>query len=141
MTQAQINAIWAEYGTSYTYDAAGRRTSQTVTAYNPTTGTTQTETTQYFYNEAGQLRFTMNALGEVTENRYNALGQVTAQVSYYNRVSNPAALTGGLLTSAALAVLGAIANATNAADAVKDKKTTYTYKLNGKLATQTTVER
>jgi len=140
LTQAQINAIWAEYGTSYTYDAAGRRTSQTVTAYNPTTGTTQTETTQYFYNEAGQLRFTLNALGEVTENQYNALGQLSAQISYYNRVSNPSALVGGLLTSSALSVFGAIASAVNAAHSVKDKKTTYTYTLAGKLASQTTVE-
>jgi YD repeat-containing protein len=71
---------------AHTYDTVGRRTASTITAYNPITATSQPQTTYFYYNEDGQLRFTVNALGERTESRYNALGQVTEQLGYANRI-------------------------------------------------------
>ena len=61
-------------------------------------------TTYYFYNEDNQLRFSVNALGEVNETRYNTLGEVTDVLAYSNRLSDATLATvssigGGLLNS------------------------------------------
>lgn len=90
-TQGEIDAIWVQYGIAHTYDAAGRRTSTT---------TPGNQTALFFYDPAGRLTHTVNALGEVAETRYNALGQVTAELRYGSRLdlSSVAAHQGGLLT-------------------------------------------
>ncbi len=91
-TQAQIDAIWAQYGVAYGYDAAGRRTSSTDANGNRTV---------FFYDEVGRLRFTVNALGEVSENAYDALGHQTSATVYATRLSTAtvAALQGGVLSA------------------------------------------
>ncbi|WLQ11599.1 type IV secretion protein Rhs [Hahella aquimaris] len=52
--------------------------------------------TRYVYDAKGQARFTLDALGQVTENRYDALGRVTEKLSYSH------AYTGGVFTESAL---------------------------------------
>ncbi|WP_431256753.1 hypothetical protein ACQ86G_18885 [Roseateles chitinivorans] len=80
-TQPEIDAVWAQFGTTYTYDLGGRRTSQTVS------DGTNTQRTIFFYNEDGQVTHTINALGEVQENQYNGLGQLVNTISYGGRLS------------------------------------------------------
>jgi YD repeat-containing protein len=117
-TPAQIEAVWTSYASRHTYDAAGRRTSTT---------DANGLRTLFFYNAESQLTHTINALGEVTETRYNALGQVSAQVRYGTRI-NPGTLTGGLVNGTLQSLLQAAANA------AKDQTTQYTYNTNGTLA-------
>ncbi|ABC30777.1 Rhs family protein [Hahella chejuensis KCTC 2396] len=52
--------------------------------------------TRYVYDAKGQVRFTLDVLGQVTENRYDALGGVTEKLSYSH------AYTGGVFTESAL---------------------------------------
>lgn len=127
LTQAETDLIWDRYGVTYTYDAVGRRISATTNAYDPTTQTTQTATTLYYYNEDGQLRFTVNPLGQVSETRYDALGRVTDQIAYADRIAT-AGLVGGLVTSALITQLTAKANAAT------DARTTtaYAYRASGR---------
>lgn len=117
-TQAQLDAIWAQYGVSYSYDAAGRKLSSTDQNGNKTL---------YFYDVDGHLTHTVNALGEVTESQYNALGQLTATIQLATRI-NTSGLTGGLETTASLNVFAAARNST------LDSKTSFTYGVTGKLA-------
>ncbi|MFC4312678.1 DUF6531 domain-containing protein [Steroidobacter flavus] len=131
-TPALITQVWDRYGISYEYDLAGRRVSATTTPYDATTGA-QTSTTYYYYNDDGQLRFTVNALGERVELRYNALGQLTEQIAYTNRIST-AGLHGGLLDATTLTQLTASPNP------AKDAKTAFTYTLRGEVASRVTAE-
>jgi YD repeat-containing protein len=116
-TPAQIEAVWSSYASRHTYDAAGRRTSTT---------DANGLRTLFFYNAENQLVFTINALGEVAETRYNALGQVTAQVRYATRI-NPGQLNGGLIYPGLVSLLTASA---------QDQTTQYTYNTNGTLASE-----
>jgi len=122
MTQAQIDAIWNQYAVHYSYDLLGRRISSTDQKNN---------TTLYFYDVDGRLTYTVNALGEVAESRYNALGQLTDTIAYANRIST-ASLVGGTVSAALVSRVTAIA------DATKDARTSLTYKLSGRLAGRTT---
>lgn len=99
-TQAQIDAIWAQYGITHSYDAAGRRTSTTDALGH---------WTLFFYDQADRLNYTVDALGEVTETRYNALGQLTNRVRYGTAI-NPSGLTGGLVNNALNNALNAVRN-------------------------------
>ncbi|MDP9933603.1 Ig-like domain repeat protein, partial [Variovorax paradoxus] len=56
-------ALWAANGLTHTYDAAGRRASTT---------DANGHRTLFFYDPIGRLAYTVNALGEVTESKYNA---------------------------------------------------------------------
>ena len=51
--------------------------------------------TRSVYNQDGQIRYVVDALGYVTENTYNNLGQLTATIRYLNSV----ALTGDQLST------------------------------------------
>ena len=95
-TEAQVEAIWAQYGTVYTYDAAGRKTSQIVS------DGIRTQRTIFFYNEDDQLTHTINALGEVQENQYDGIGQLVKTIAYGGRLSATTfnALLGGLANTA-----------------------------------------
>ena len=95
-TEAQVKAIWAQYGTSYTYDEGGRKTSQSVS------DGTSTQRTIFFYNEDGQLTHTINALGEVQENQYDGIGQLVKTIAYGGRLSATTfnGLLGGLANTA-----------------------------------------
>ncbi|MDM0122209.1 LysM peptidoglycan-binding domain-containing protein [Variovorax arabinosiphilus] len=127
-TQAQIDAIWAQYGLTHTYDAAGRRTS-TVDGYG--------NKTRFYYDYADHLTHTIDALGEVQERTYNTLGQVIATVQYGTRISASvlAGLGGGVID-------GTIGTALN--DAVNtirnpavDSHQTFTYAATGQLSAST----
>jgi YD repeat-containing protein len=120
MTPAQIDDIWARYGITYAYDLAGRRISATVRPND-----TQTNTTLRYYNNDGQLRLEVNALGERIEHRYNALGQKTDEIRYTNRIATTG-LTGGLLTDALITTL-------TGNTSVNDARTVYTYTLTGQV--------
>jgi len=52
----------------------------------------------YYYNGDGALTHVVNALGEVSETRYNALGQATQTIRYGTRIASGtlAGLNGGL---------------------------------------------
>ncbi|HEX8029263.1 MAG TPA: LysM peptidoglycan-binding domain-containing protein [Vicinamibacterales bacterium] len=95
-TDAQVKAIWAQYGTSYTYDEGGRKTSQSVS------DGTSTQRTIFFYNEDGQVTHTINALGEVQENQYDGIGQLIKTIAYGGRLSATTfnGLNGGLANTA-----------------------------------------
>ncbi|RKP50393.1 RHS repeat protein, partial [Trinickia fusca] len=121
LTADQINAIWTQYGTTYTYDAAGRRTGATDPNGN---------TTLFYYDQDGRLTQTVNALGEVQERQYDALGQLTGTVKYGTRIAITG-LTGGLANGALINALDTIRNP------VLDSHTSITYTATGLVATTT----
>ncbi|WLQ12086.1 LysM peptidoglycan-binding domain-containing protein [Hahella aquimaris] len=59
-------------------------------------GQTSASHSRLVYDAKSQVRFTIDALGQVTENRYDALGRVTEKLSYSH------AYTGGVFTESAL---------------------------------------
>ncbi|HEY4210838.1 MAG TPA: LysM peptidoglycan-binding domain-containing protein [Steroidobacteraceae bacterium] len=135
MTDPQINAVWTTYGTTYTYDADGRKISETTHPYDQISQQSQTNTTYYYYDEDGNLRFTVDATGAVTESVFNALGQVTDQIIYAIPLTTQlSGLTGGLLTSTIKTTL------TSTANPALDSHTTDTYFLTGQVSSTTTAE-
>ena len=123
-----LQEIWSKYSVTYAYDAAGRRISATVRPND-----TQTETTLFFYDEEGRMRYEVNARGEVRENLYDAFGQLSNSFGYVNRIST-AGLVGGVIVSALTDRVAA------AADAVKDASTTLNYTRRGQLEISETRE-
>ncbi|MDQ0013780.1 YD repeat-containing protein [Variovorax boronicumulans] len=121
-TQAQIDAIWSQYGLTHAYDAAGRRLS-TTDAYG--------NKTLFFYDLNGRLTHSINALGEVTEQQYDTLGQLGATVRYGTRLGSMTGLAGGLVTEALKTAIDGIRNA------ALDSKQTFTYAVTGKLSSST----
>lgn len=131
---AQVDAVWANYGTTYTYDGAGRRTQARDANGN---------LTWFFYDADNRVTFTVRRVadpadpsqwaGEVSERRYNTLGQVVADVAYANRMgaSALALLQGGsdVPLQAARTLL---------ANASADRLVSYVYDANGRLASTTT---
>ncbi|BFO60919.1 hypothetical protein AVXHC21_28140 [Acidovorax sacchari] len=121
---AQLEAIWQQYGLSHTYDAAGRRTSTT---------DQNGLKTQFFYDAASRLTHTVNAQGEVTETRYDAFGQVQASIRHANRLdlfalANASGTPGGVTNAGVLAALDQARNDT------ADRTTGYRYNATGTLA-------
>jgi YD repeat-containing protein len=116
-TQAEIDAIWAQYGLAHTYDAAGRRTSTT---------DANGHRTLFFYDTEGRLTHSVNALGEVTEQQFNTLGQLAASIRYGTRIST-SGLAGGLVNTTLSNAIGAIANS------AVDSRRTYSYNATGAL--------
>jgi YD repeat-containing protein len=90
-TQTQIDGVYAAYGTSYAYDTADRLISTTEPQGR----------TLYYYTDDGDLALTVTPLGEVTEYRYDALGQRTDAIVYAARIASGtlSAMTGGFLSS------------------------------------------
>jgi YD repeat-containing protein len=135
-TAAQLEDVWNRYGTKYTYDAAGRII-HTVVGGN-------TDATSYYYDQDGNLRYTVNALGQVTENQYNALGQLTDTIRYTNTIGNPSQpdgtylYSGGLLGTKGSGLSNDPLKLTPAADSVRDAHTTYSYALTGQVASTVT---
>lgn len=123
-TQAQIDAIWTQYGTRHQYDAAGRKTA-TIDANN--------NKTLYYYNTDGQLVYQINAAGEVSENVYNALEQLQRQTRYGTRLSAAtlAGLSGGLITAGVTSTVSALANVQ------VDSTVSYTYDIRGLVESRT----
>jgi YD repeat-containing protein len=120
-TQAQVDQIFAQYGTTYAYDAAGRRTSATDADGNKTF---------FYYADDGRLVYTVDATGAVVEHRYNALNQEIATVAYARQLTNLAALTGGLASLAG-------GQAQLQPDPVNDRVTLIGYDADGNVASTT----
>ncbi|TXI02313.1 MAG: hypothetical protein E6Q76_15660, partial [Rhizobium sp.] len=88
LSEAQRESAYAQYGLRHSYDLLGRRT-ETVDASGAKTF--------YFYDAQGRQTFvvrgvkavngTANALGEVTETRYTAFGQVGEVLVYTGRIA------------------------------------------------------
>lgn len=120
-TQAQVDAVWAQHATTYTYDAASRKTSATDALGNRTL---------FFYDADGALTHSVNALGEVQETRYDARGRVTERIAYANRIGT-SGFVGGLVPNALKATLDAAANTST------DSRTTITYTRDSQVASST----
>ncbi|MFZ6721382.1 carbohydrate-binding protein [Undibacterium sp. Ji49W] len=121
-SQQEIEAIWAQYGTSYTYDGVGRRTSVTDPNGN---------TTLFYYDRSGNLTHTINALGEVQERQFDGLNRLTATIKYGSRLANLSTLHGGLLDADLSSAISAIANPQ------ADSKSTINYANDGTVASVT----
>jgi large repetitive protein len=88
MTEAQLDAVYAQYGVRHNYDLLGRRTESVDAEGNKS---------WYFYDREGRQTFSVrgvtdangvkNAQAEVTEMRYSAFGQVTESLAYTGRVN------------------------------------------------------
>ena len=88
MTEAQLDAIYNQYGVTHRYDAVGRRIESIDANGNKT---------WYVYDAAGRQTFQVrgvadangvpNGAGEVTETRYNAFGQVRDSIAYTGRIT------------------------------------------------------
>lgn len=104
MSEAEVAAVYAQYGLTYQYDAAGRVASVRDALGNRTLS---------YYDAAGRLTQVINALGEVSEVRYNAFGQVSEQTRFSARLASGdlAVLSGGLLTQPVALLARAIRNA------------------------------
>ncbi|HCH0556866.1 TPA: RHS repeat protein, partial [Pseudomonas aeruginosa] len=120
-TQAEIDAIWKAYGTTYTYDAAGRRTSMTDGAG---------QRTLYYFDANGRVTHTINALGYVQERVYDNTGQLVETIRYGGPVWLEG-LNGGLADGMLEWVL------TAASDAEVDIHATYAYTQDRRLARET----
>ncbi len=123
-TQAEIDAIWADWGVTHTYDARGLRT-----------GTTDANghRTVFFHDTAGRLTHTVNALGEVTENRYDTFGRLESTTRYATRIA-PTGLAGGKVTSALTSAIAAVR------DTARDSTTRWTWLTSGAVDTVTDAE-
>lgn len=124
-------AAWAAKGDSFSYDAAGRRTSST---------DANGRRTLYFYDAESRLAFAVNPLGEVTQTVYDAFGGVAQQIVYGTRIDAPTlarSTAGGIALNAVVAAVAAVANAANAANAAKDSRTQFSYGRTGTLASRT----
>jgi len=88
LTETQLNQVYATYGVRHSVDALGRRIESIDALGNKT---------WMFYDSVGRPTFVVrgvadgnnvaNALGEVTEIRYNAFGEVIDSIAYTGRVT------------------------------------------------------
>jgi YD repeat-containing protein len=117
-SQEEIDALWSQWGLSHTYDAAGRRTRTT---------DQNGHATLFYYDPASRLAYTVNTLGEVTHNVYNALGQLIDATRHTQRIDTTG-LSGGLVTPELEILVQAIASP---AGANPDARTRYNYTLRG----------
>jgi YD repeat-containing protein len=133
MTEPQLDALYAQYGTRHSYDALGHRI-ESIDA--------QGNKTWYFYDAAGRQTFlvrgvaennagqtgALNSYAEVTETRYDAFGEVTDSIAYTGRIAlgtpGDRASVGSALTT--LAYVSAV-----------DSKRSQTWTTRGLLASMT----
>lgn len=105
-TQSQIDAVWSQHAIRYDYDAAGQRIR--VLDQND-------NSTRFYYGVDGNIRYQVNAEGEIQETLYNTFGQVSHHIQYANRadVVQLAALVGGSLTPAIRSILNNLRDPVN----------------------------
>ncbi|MFJ4376526.1 hypothetical protein ACIP1T_28410, partial [Pseudomonas japonica] len=127
MSEAQIAAVYSQYGMTWSYDAAGRVASVTDAMGNRTLS---------YYDNTGRLTRVINAVGEVSETKYNAFGDAVERTQLGNRLAagTVASLAGGLQTAALDNLVAAIRNAN------LDSRTTQTYDTRGLLLTSIDAE-
>ena len=97
MPEAQAWSLWA---VTHDYDNAGRRKLTTDQYGNKT---------WFYYDVGGRLRYSIRDIGgsgEVTEARYNALGQLTDSITYTGRI-NMSSIGGGLVNSTVINAVNA----------------------------------
>ena len=105
-TADQVNAIYAAYQTTYAYDADDRMVSKTEPG-----GAGLTNRTLYYYDSDGRLIYQIDAMGEVTEYRYNAWSQRSDIIVYGTRItSGLSSMTGGVVTTAVTSTVSALAS-------------------------------
>ncbi|MES9977357.1 MAG: LamG-like jellyroll fold domain-containing protein, partial [Candidatus Thiodiazotropha sp. 6PLUC5] len=124
LSDAEVDALYQQYGLTYTYDNAGRRLSTT---------DANGHTTTYLYDNAGHLTHTINAIGEVLEARYNGFGELETSLLYAERIDTTG-LQGGLATAEVLAQIATLA------DATRDRRISYAYDQLGQLREQIDAE-
>lgn len=85
MSEAQLDAVYAQHGIRHRYDAMGRRIESVDSAGNKT---------WYFYDAAGRQAFVVrglddgdgsgvpNSMGELTQLRYSAFGEVIERITF-----------------------------------------------------------
>lgn len=132
MTQAQIDAVFAQYGTRHSYDGLGRRI-ESIDAGG--------HKTWYFYDADGRPTYTvrglpgasgvLNASAEVSQTRYSAFGDAIETTAYT-----------GVLTLAVPGDRNSVASAltTLAYTAASDSRRTYAYNRRGQLTGATDAE-
>jgi YD repeat-containing protein len=76
--QNVINAAWLAHSVKYTYNSAGQRASAT---------DQDGHKTLFYYDVSGNLRYTINAAGEVTESRYSLFNQLTSTIQVNGRLT------------------------------------------------------
>jgi YD repeat-containing protein len=121
MTPSEINQIWDQYSTRYTYDQSGLRTSMTDADGNRT---------MYFYTVDGLLSATVKANGEVETRSYDGLNQLNEVNLLANRLSPPAmaSLMPGVLSDDDDNTIYTFT------DSNKDNLTDFTYDRRGQVA-------
>ncbi|OQS31727.1 LysM peptidoglycan-binding domain-containing protein, partial [Chromobacterium haemolyticum] len=89
----QLDAVWSRWGTRHYYNAGGQR----IASLGPDGQGGAGARTLYYYDAAGRLSHTLNSLGEISEVRYNAFGDIIATQHYATRLDagTLAALNGG----------------------------------------------
>jgi|GEM_PF-6084537 len=85
LSEESVEKIWQTHSIHYSYDEAGRIVSK---------NSGQHLREQYIYDEQGLLRYTVNGAGEISENHYNAFGNLMMVHHYSLRLP----LTHSLLT-------------------------------------------
>ncbi|MEN9866375.1 MAG: hypothetical protein RL748_1965, partial [Pseudomonadota bacterium] len=125
-SQAEIDAIWRAHAIRHTYDAAGRRTSSTDQNHH---------TTLFYYDQAGQLAYSINAAGEVSAQSYTVQGQIASTRQYANRIEATALaqLVSSTITPGAARITPVVV-----ADAAKDRIQLHEYDQLGRLIKQGT---
>ena len=125
-TQAQIDQVYATYGTSYVYDNDDRLI-QSLTPDGAGGGLR----TLYYYDSLGRLAYQISPLGEVTGYNYDTFGEVSDTHTYATPIASGAlaGLTGGAVTTA---LTGAITS-----NASIDADRHLTYDVRGLVKTST----
>ncbi|HYC68886.1 pesticin C-terminus-like muramidase [Brevundimonas sp.] len=124
-TKADVDQIYRRWGTTYTYDDADRLIAQTD---RDGTYAAAGAKTLFFYDADGRLTHEVNALGEVVQHSYDALGRLIETREHIGRIST-AGLTGG---PAVAALTSLIVNSGS------DRRTAYAYNVDDTVK-QTTV--
>lgn len=114
---AQIDARTATDGVRNIYDAAGRLAEMIDEVGNRSL---------FFYDSESQLRYSVNARGEVRESIYNAFGEIQTEISYAGRISI-AGLNGGAVNGVLTSRVAAIASENS------DRRVDYNYNSRGLL--------
>jgi len=134
LSETQLDQAYATYGVRHSYNALGQRTESIDAAGNKS---------WYFYDSRGRATFVVrgvadtnnvaNALGEVTETRYNAFGNVIDSIAYTGRIT--------FATPGDRASVDAAINALRAAGvSATDSRRQFTYNTRGQLASITDAE-
>ncbi|RZL02851.1 MAG: RHS repeat protein [Rubrivivax sp.] len=87
-----VDAEWNKYATRHVYDNAGRR----IATIEPNGADGAGNQTVYYYDKAGRLTHSINALGEITEHSLNVFGERTESRQYASRYTSAGSLTGGI---------------------------------------------